>query len=806
MPSLLRCLLALILLVVTLLPVMPPASAAPPAQAPAAAFGINSHLASRHPVFETLPAAVDAVASLGVGIVREDFQLSRIRPMPDRSDWGWHDRVLDLYAARGIEVIGVLNGPTPGWMVGQGGASFTPPSPELFAQFAQAAASRYRGRIRYWQIWNEPDNARYWQPGPNPAAYAALLRAAYPAIKAADPSAQVLAAGLVSPQPAASFLQQLHANGAWNAFDIIALHPYTDPLGPEEGQIGGAGIGAVQGLAQTLGPKPIWATEFGWSTGPADRLAGGGAPVDEATQAAFLVRGATLLRAAGAERVIWYTFKDTAPTNLYGVVRADPSQASYAEALRKPAARALQVLTSQLAGAGAATTLDLSPPVTVLDFEQMTSWRRGDQPNGTLTPSGERVRSGRQAARLDYNFPNPGNDFVVFLPPAPVNLPANTSQLGLWVFGDGSGHALRVWLRDSQGEVLQYRLGPVGGPNWQLLQVPLTGEVAPGNVISGARNRRLDLPATLTALVLDDDPDGKIGGGTIFLDDLVAFTGASSYGVRFAQGGEVVDVLWAPNPTEVALATRSGQATVTRLGGEQSSQGAPGGQLGLGLGPAPIYVRHQPGDQTAPAPAPAPAPQPPAPPQPAGDQRCFAETNQCMSGRIREYWEQNGGLPVFGFPVSPLRTEVIEGRELQVQWFERNRLELHPENARPYDVLLGRLGADVLAGQGRDWRAFPQTGPQPGCRYFAETGQSVCGAILAAWRANGLELDGRPGKTEAENLALFGLPLSGPTVEIIEGRQLTVQWFERARFELHPENAPPFNVLLGLLGNELTRR
>ncbi len=186
--------------------------------------------------------------------------------------------------------------------------------------------------------------------------------------------------------------------------------------------------------------------------------------------------------------------------------------------------------------------------------------------------------------------------------------------------------------------------------------------------------------------------------------------------------------------------------------------------------------------------------------------RCFEETGFCISGRIREYWEQNGGLPVFGLPITPQRAEVIEGQSLQVQWFERNRLELHPENAPPFDVLLGRLGADTLAAQGRDWFNFPQElEPRAGCRYFAETRQNVCGAILAAWQAQGLNLDGQPGFSEFENLALWGLPLSPLQTEVIEGREYQVQWFERARFELHPENAPPSDVLLGLLGNALLR-
>lgn len=184
-------------------------------------------------------------------------------------------------------------------------------------------------------------------------------------------------------------------------------------------------------------------------------------------------------------------------------------------------------------------------------------------------------------------------------------------------------------------------------------------------------------------------------------------------------------------------------------------------------------------------------------------ERCFPETGFCIAGRIREFWERNGGLAVFGLPTSPQQEEQIEGKTIQLQWFERNRLELHPENPRPYDVLLGRLGADRLAQLGVDWRQFPRSEPMRGCRYFPETGHNVCRAFLAAWRANGLELDGRPGKSDAESLALFGLPLSDERTEVIAGATYTVQWFERARFEFHPENKPPYNVLFGLLGNEV---
>jgi len=185
------------------------------------------------------------------------------------------------------------------------------------------------------------------------------------------------------------------------------------------------------------------------------------------------------------------------------------------------------------------------------------------------------------------------------------------------------------------------------------------------------------------------------------------------------------------------------------------------------------------------------------------NERCFPETGACISGRLREFWEQNGGLAVFGLPLAAQQQTTLEGQTFQGQSFERARLELHPENTKPYDILLGRLGVDRLTQQGRDWFTFPKTEAQADCRFFPETGHSVCGAILAAWRASGLEFDGKQGKSEAESLALFGLPLSDAQTETIEGKEFSVQWFERARFELHPENQAPYNVLLGRLGAEV---
>jgi hypothetical protein len=183
---------------------------------------------------------------------------------------------------------------------------------------------------------------------------------------------------------------------------------------------------------------------------------------------------------------------------------------------------------------------------------------------------------------------------------------------------------------------------------------------------------------------------------------------------------------------------------------------------------------------------------------------CFTEVPDCIEGRFAEYWQQNGGLPVFGFPISPASEQETSSGRFLSQQFERNRFELHAENARPYDVLLGRLGDDRLRQLGRPWEGQPQapSTSKPGCVYFEQTQHLVCDQFLAYWRSHGLNLDGRQGFTEAESLALFGLPLTEASVETdSQGRSYLTQWYERARFELHPEVGPDA-VLLGLLGRE----
>jgi hypothetical protein len=177
----------------------------------------------------------------------------------------------------------------------------------------------------------------------------------------------------------------------------------------------------------------------------------------------------------------------------------------------------------------------------------------------------------------------------------------------------------------------------------------------------------------------------------------------------------------------------------------------------------------------------------------------YPETGHYLANQFRAHWESNGALPTFGYPI----TEEFEEQGSTVQFTERQRFEWHPENlGTPYQVLLGRLGAELLTLQGRDWTTFPKADPDTS-HYFVETGHAIAPEFWDYWSNHGLEF-GDSGVTFRESLALFGYPLSQPIIETnSDGHTVLTQYFERAVFEYHPDNHDPYQVLLRRLGAEI---
>ncbi len=165
----------------------------------------------------------------------------------------------------------------------------------------------------------------------------------------------------------------------------------------------------------------------------------------------------------------------------------------------------------------------------------------------------------------------------------------------------------------------------------------------------------------------------------------------------------------------------------------------------------------------------------------------FPQTGHNLSHGFLAFWRQNGGLRILGYPI----TEEFREGGVVVQYFERARLEYYPDPAGVGRVLVGRVGAELKAARsgGPFEPLAPETLGESGDErvYFPETGHTLAYGFLNFWRQNG-------------GIAIFGYPISEEFTE----NGITVQYFERARFEYHPEyRGTPQEVMLGRIGAEL---
>ena len=287
----------------------PPVDLAPAAVGDYAAvnpFGVNTFLEQ-----EADPAkrdlAVQMAATAGYHWLRQEFPWEDIeihgkgdfedrRHEPYRSAWDKYDQIVDAAEANGMELIVRLSNP-PGWTRAQGEGennvdTFAPPdNVQDFADFVSAVVSRYQGRIRYYQIWNEPNIYPEWGSKPiDPEAYVALLKAGAEAARAADPDAVIIAGALAStinlqpadPPPGNSlndmlFLQRMYDAGAAPYFDIMAMQGYGLYSGPTDDRMHPRVINFsrhkfIRDLMVKNGDahKPIWIAEMNWNAAPDD--------------------------------------------------------------------------------------------------------------------------------------------------------------------------------------------------------------------------------------------------------------------------------------------------------------------------------------------------------------------------------------------------------------------------------------------------------------------------------------------------------------------------------------------------------
>jgi hypothetical protein len=306
---------------------------------------ISDDVLGGDPAYRT--AQLQAHAAAGVGLERAPFAWNAIETAPGQYDFSLHDAYVGELARRGMDLLPVLIW-TPAFRSSAPPGDTNPTSwpPSRYADlgdFAKVLIGRYgpqgtfwtanpdipKRPIRAWQIWNEPSLPSYWPGGSDPAEYTRLLKATTPAIKAADPGALVVAAGLPdssSGTPLLSFFNGMEDAGAASAYDVAAVHAYASD---DEGTV--QKVRDIRNAMSAHGDtKPIWVTEFGWGTAGAPSPFG----TDEPGQAmrlgcavARLTEARTTLGIRGLIDWEWRDQLPAAPTprwaNYAGLLRSD---------------------------------------------------------------------------------------------------------------------------------------------------------------------------------------------------------------------------------------------------------------------------------------------------------------------------------------------------------------------------------------------------------------------------------------------------------------------------------------------------
>jgi hypothetical protein len=220
---------------------------------------------------------------------------------------------------------------SPQWASGSSNPATPPHDPADYARFAGEIAKRLAGRVTAYEIWNEEDASLWWSSGPDPAAYADLLKAAYPAIKTADSKATVALGGMTGNDY--EFLSAVYAHGAKGHFDAVAVHtdsicnsisPYNALYNSgTDRRINRWAFLGYRTVHETMlahgDDSPIWMTELGWSTSKEVCNAGAGTGhaaggVSEETQALYLRQAYhCLARDPYVQVGLWYGLQETEP-------------------------------------------------------------------------------------------------------------------------------------------------------------------------------------------------------------------------------------------------------------------------------------------------------------------------------------------------------------------------------------------------------------------------------------------------------------------------------------------------------------
>jgi hypothetical protein len=294
---------------------------------------------------------LDRLQDAGVQWVRIDFSWAMLQP-DDRATFSEYaasrmDEILSMVERRGMQIL-LTFWRTPAWANDGAGETAAPSDVQDYARAAGWLAERFGGRVAAWEVWNEPNDSRFFT-GADPQTYVDLLRPAYLAIKQEAPEAPVVFGGLAFND--AEWLERAYAAGAGGSFDVVGIHPYQavanlPPDAPDDGTKWRlTHVTSVRDVMVRNGDedKDIWFTEVGWSSHDDN---GPGVPhweygVSREQQAGYLAQTLHLVanRYEYVTHVFWYRERDAST----GHVQSDNYGLLDTELRPKPALERLRL-------------------------------------------------------------------------------------------------------------------------------------------------------------------------------------------------------------------------------------------------------------------------------------------------------------------------------------------------------------------------------------------------------------------------------------------------------------------------------
>lgn len=282
----------------------------------------------------------------GARIVRWQFNWRDHEIAPGEWDWTKSDSAVQSWNNVGLDIHAILHNPPPFALANPGGlvpinvdAAYSSPQPN-FSRFCYTFALRYKGKVVSYEVWNEPDLQQYWEG--TSAQYATLLKGCYRGIKAADPGAIVVTAGMAyitNLQFYSEVIRQIARDPQAPAnnyyFDAVAVHMYGDP------ELVYAHTNNVRDVLGKYGitGKPIWITETNVAIRESNSLPHRGLGTEEEA-GWYVLQAASNAYAADAAKLMFFRLNDADMGEVWGLVRNDGSP--------RPGYQALQLATTLL--------------------------------------------------------------------------------------------------------------------------------------------------------------------------------------------------------------------------------------------------------------------------------------------------------------------------------------------------------------------------------------------------------------------------------------------------------------------------